>query len=111
MEYLIELKKLLNIEDNNKNELLEFIIENVKEIILNYCHISKIPKELKYTLLRMSVDIYNYESFGEKEIKRTASSIKEGDVSVTFDLNSDIIKDTILKNYKIQLNRFRKLVW
>lgn len=111
MDDLIKLKKLLNINNNEKNDILEFIFSNVKEIILNYCHISKIPKELNNTVLRMCVDIYKYEGIGEDEIKRVAKSVKEGDVLVDFSLSSEVIKDTILNNYRVQLNRFRKLVW
>ena len=39
-----KLKKLLGIEDESKNEILEFVIANVEEIIKNYCHVDEVPE-------------------------------------------------------------------
>ena len=54
------LKKLLGIskEDYSKEMILEFILEDVEEIVKNYCNVSVIPEGLNSTVLRMAIDIY-----------------------------------------------------
>lgn len=42
----------------------------------------------------------------------TVSSISEGDTSTSFQQYVDNnFKDTVLKNYKFSLNRYRKVAW
>ena len=36
---LAKLKALLGIEDDSKDPVLEFVIEDVEETIKNYCHV------------------------------------------------------------------------
>lgn len=108
------LKKLLGFsrEDDSKDTILEFILEDVEEIVKNYCNISVIPKELNSTILRMAVDMYKNESLGSEEIALgSISSISEGDTSVSYRSSASEFKESLLKDYKSQLNRYRKLRW
>ncbi|VIG06979.1 phage protein [Clostridioides difficile] len=108
------LKKLLGIskEDYSKEMILEFILEDVEEIVKNYCNISVIPKELNSTVLRMSIDMYKNESLGSEDIALgSISSISEGDTSVSYRSSSSEFKESLLKDYKSQLNRYRKIRW
>lgn len=62
-----KLKKLLGIEDENKNEILEFVIANVEEIIKNYCHVDEVPEGLNHTAYRMAMDLYRNKIWGMKQ--------------------------------------------
>ena len=110
---LNKLKQLLGIEDELQDIQLKFIISDVEEIITNYCNIEEVPKGLLNTFYRMAVDLYRNENLGHEESALgSVSSISEGDTSTSFKQSiDDNFKDTLLKNYKPQLNRYRRLVW
>lgn len=112
---LNELKKHLGIkiEDTAKDTTLKFIISDVEETITNYCNLKEVPKGLTNTSYRMAVDLYRNENLGHEESALgSVSSISVGDTSTSFKQSvDDNFKDSILKNYKPQLNRYRKLVW
>lgn len=112
---LNDLKKYLGIkiEDTAKDTTLKCIISDVEEIITNYCNIEEIPTGLLNTSYRMAVDLYRNENLGHEETALgSVSSISVGDTSTSFKQSvDDNFKDSILKNYKHQLNRYRKLVW
>lgn len=114
MTNLEKLKKLLGIplEDNSKDFLLEFALEDVEEIVKDYCHIKEIPEALNNTVLKMSMDLYRNENLGEEENSLgSISSITEGDTSISYRSSANEFKDSLLKDYKAQLNKYRKLVW
>ena len=108
-----KLKKLLGIEDESKNEILEFVIANVEEIIKNYCHVDEVPEGLNHTAYRMAMDLYRNENMGDATAAIGAvSSISEGDTTTSFrQYVDDNFKDTVLKNYKFSLNRYQKVAW
>ena len=103
---LAKLKELLGIEDHSRDMVLAFVIADVEETIKNYCHVEKIPDGLLHTG-------YRNENIGsETGAAGSVSSISEGDTSVSFhQYADDSFKDTVLKNYKSSLNRYRKVVW
>ena len=97
---LAKLKALLGIEDDSKDVILEFVIADVEETIKNYCHVDSVPEGLVNTGYRMAMDLYRNET------------ITEGDTSTSFrQYVDDNFKDTVLKNYKSSLNRYRKVAW
>lgn len=108
-----KLKELLGIEDESKDVILEFVIADVEEIIKNYCHVDEMPDGLQNTGYRMAMDLYRNENIGsELAAVGSVSSITEGDTSTSFrQYVDDNFKDTVLKNYKSSLNRYRKVVW
>lgn len=110
---LAKLKALLGIEDDSKDVILEFVIADVEETIKNYCHVEEMPEGLVNTGYRMAMDLYRNENIGsETAAVGTVSSISEGDTSTSFQQYVDAnFKDTVLKNYKSSLNRYRKVAW
>lgn len=108
-----KLKELLGIEDESKDVILEFVIADVEETIKNYCHVDEMPDGLQNTGYRMAMDLYRNENIGsESTAVGSVSSITEGDTSTSFrQYVDDNFKDTVLKNYKSSLNRYRKVVW
>lgn len=107
------LKDLLGIsrEDSSKDVILQFTLSQVEDMILSYCNLEEIPKRLANTAYRMAMELYRSENFGEEESKLQVSSLSEGDTSTSFSNASDSIQGTLLKDYKGQLNRFRKVRW
>ena len=111
---LDKLKALLGIEldDTSKDVILEFTMDNVKEVIFNYCHIEELAEGLINTAYRMCLDLYRNENLGdESNPLGSISSISEGDTSTSFRSNATEFKESLLKDYKKQLNKYRKLVW
>ena len=108
------LKKLLGFsrEEDSKDTILEFILEDVEEMVKNYCNVPTIPEQLNSTILRMAIDMYKNESLGSEDIALgSISSISEGDTSVSYRSSASEFKESLLKDYKSQLNRYRKLRW
>jgi hypothetical protein len=111
---LLKFKQLtgIDIEDKTKDVSLQFVIDDIRETILNYCHLEELPKGLINTAYRMAIDLYRNEAPGEENTPQgTVSSISAGDTTTNFKNTSSEFKDSLLKNYKLQLNRFRKLVF
>lgn len=107
-----KLKKLLGITGTEQDPILEFIIDDVTETIKNYCHVSSIPSGLLNTAYRMAMDLYRNENIGDLSISiGQVSSITEGDTSTSFKSSTAEFKDHIMKDYRTQLNKYRKLVW
>ncbi len=109
---LEKLKQLLGIEDISKDFILEFTLERVENTIKNYCNIKEIPVELNNTVLSMAMELYRVENFGSEEEGKDIKSIAVGDTTTTFESksNKDVSKK-LLKDYKAQLDPFRKLRW
>ena len=108
---LAKLKALLGIADDSKDVILEFVIADVEETIKNYCHVDKMPEGLLNTGYRMAMDLYRNENIGSEEAAAgMISSINRGDTSTSFrQYVDDNFKDTVLKNYRSVLNRYRKV--
>lgn len=109
------LKQLLGLpaEETSQDPVLQFILEDVQETILNYCNIKELPEGLTNTAYRMAMDLYRNETIGQEEAAAgPASSLTEGDTSVSFRAHADeSFSNTILKNYRPSLNRYRKVVF
>lgn len=86
--------------DTSKDEDLNSVIDKVTRKALNYCNIKEIPAELEETLISMCVDLY----------KPTAPvlSMKKGDTNFTYG-QSPI--ESLMNDYKSDLNEFRKVRW
>lgn len=110
---LERLKELLGMKpgETDNDAVLVFTMDTVQETILNYCNLDELPEGLIHTAYRMAVDLYRYEHPGEAAAPVMVKSISEGDTSTSFGDASEALKDSILKNYRAQLNRYRKLRW
>lgn len=107
-----KLKRLLGIEDDGRDFIVDFLIEDVEESIKNYCNVEELPEGLLNTAYRMAMDLYRNENIGQDTAVVSVSSITEGDTSTSFkQYADDNFKDTILKNYSRTLNRYRKVVF
>lgn len=106
-----KLKQLLGIsaDDATKDILVQFSLDDAESVILNYCNLTAVPDGLKTTCLKMALDLYRNENLGSVESGKYVSSISEGDSSVGFKTNHSEFKESLLKNYLAQLNRYRRL--
>ncbi len=94
--------------DDEKDALIEFVLDDTKTMILNYCNLDDMPDGLKSTWLKMSIDLYRNENLGAEESSTYIASISEGDTSVSFKTNSSDFKGSLSKDYVSQLNKFRR---
>lgn len=109
------LKRLLGVDstDTSKDFILQFILDDVEGKVLDYCHLEELPTGLKNVCYRMAIDVHRNENLGQEERETVVSSISEGDTSTSFKVKDQdkMYLDSILKDYRPQLNRYRKLVW
>ena len=89
---------------------MEFALQDAEETVKNYCNLEEIPKGLEHTVMRMAMDLYRNEQFGDSTVPMAVKSISEGDTSTSFGtIESSGYAQTLLKNYQKQLNRYRKV--
>lgn len=113
MENKVEtLKGLLGASGDGQGLALEFALKDAEETVKNYCNLVELPKGLEHTVLRMAMDIYQNEQFGDSAVPVAVKSISEGDTSTSFGAaESPSYAQSLLKNYRKQLNRYRKVVF
>lgn len=109
------MRGLLGISDDGQDTILDFVLDSVQEGILNYCNLSELPAGLENTAYRMAVDLYRAEGYGSEAVPAgEVQAVKEGDTQVTFrDASAGNAYASymagILKNYTVQLNRYRRI--
>lgn len=110
---LEKIKMLLGISAENTSEdaALCFILDDVRETILNYCNIEELPSGLENTACRMALDLYRYDRPGSTEGLMSVATVTEGKTSTSFTRAADALQGGVLADYKAQLNRYRKLRW
>lgn len=64
---LDKLKMLLGIKDSEKDFALQFVIDAVTDMVLNYCNIEKLPPQLENTVLSICMDKYRADSIGQEQ--------------------------------------------
>lgn len=108
-----KLKRLLGIAGDEKDDTLQFVLDDVEETILAYCNIKELPESLYNTAYRMAMDLYRNENLGSEDAALgSVSSISEGDTSTSFRDSVDVsYKDSLLKDYRTSLNRYRRVVF
>ena len=112
MEKLDELKLLLGIDNNLKDDILLFILSQVSDFICIYCNLDTLPDKLNNIMLSMAVDIYKAEGFGDEKKEGVVKSMTQGDLSITFgSFYESNPSAEFFKCYKNQLDVFRKAGW
>lgn len=106
-------------DDSLKDTVMDYI-EEIENRILHYCHVPAVPDGLKFTWVSMTMDVLRVELPTEDAIAETADTgvnVKVGDTSVSpaggksvTNMSKSAIDDVVL-NYRIDLNRYRKLRW
>ena len=106
-------RTILGITTTDKDDVLQFVLDDVEETVLNYCNLDTLPKGLVKAAYRMAIDLYRAEGFGQEAIESGVSSISEGGATVSFkSSNYDTsFTSSLLKNYERQLKEYRRLKW
>ena len=83
---LIKAKGLLGITDTTKDDILNFYIDLIVQMILDYCNREDFPDELIPFATSKVVASYQSDNGGATETggKRTVRKLKSGDVSFEF---------------------------
>lgn len=111
---LQNLKQILGITGNEKDGLLQFVLDTVTDEVMNYCNITEIPPQLERVISRMAADMWRSEGYGQETKDPVVKSVSRGDESTSFD-TSVVGKlegsKSIIDDYVAQLNAYRKLRW
>lgn len=120
-DVLALVKARLHLSDDAQDLLIESYVAEIEHRILHYCNVDAVPPGLKWTWASMVIDALRVEQTTVEEIDETADrgeSVKLGDTSVspasgsagTTNMNKAAV-DAVVLNYRIDLNRYRKLRW
>lgn len=114
---IVKLRLGLN---DSLQELAMTYIEEIENRILHYCGISAVPDGLKFTWASMTMDALRVELSSIDEIAETSDvggTVKIGDTSVSSASGKSVtnssksVIDEVVLNYRIDLNKHRKLRW
>lgn len=108
-EDLIEkVKEHLQINDTS----MDLTISDVIHDAMNYCNLKELPTELEPFIRRKVQGIINYEAENGTGSVFDIKSIKEGDTSITYNVDEKTSKETIYDlsdKDKQTLRRFRRV--
>jgi hypothetical protein len=103
-----KVKENLKIADNEK----DLIISDVIQEVMNYCNLAELPEALEPFIRKKTKGIIDYESENGTSSVFDVKSIKEGDTSITYNVDDKTSKDTIYglsDRDKKTLTQFRRL--
>ena len=99
------MKVLLGITDNTDNEeLLYEIVEITKSKILNYINQTKIPKELEFVLVELSIQRFNRigsEGIASESIDGKSVSYDDDFIGYRHYLDDYISRNSVRKGYRL----------
>lgn len=113
-------KARLRLTDDSLDALIESYVDEIEQRILHYCNLTQVPAGLRWTWASMVIDALRIEQSSVDEIDATAdraASVQVGDTSVTpsnaggVTNTSKAVIDQVVLNYRVDLNRYRKLRW
>lgn len=119
-EILALVKTRLHSLDASQDPLINSYISEIENRILHYCNADIIPDGLKFTWTAMVMDVLRVEQSSVDEIANTTDqgeTVKLGDTAVApakspgLTNTTKSVIDEIVVNYRIDLNRYRKLRW
>lgn len=106
-DFIAEVKKNLKIEDDTK----DLIISDAIQEVMNYCNLIELPIELEPFVRKKTQSIINYEEENGTTSVFDVKSVKEGDTSITYNVDENFSKETIYglsDKDKKSLQQFRR---
>ena len=71
---------LLGIKDDEQDNLLSFLIDDTVNMIMAYCHIDVLPRQLESLVPKIAADMYRAKGYGDSKspevVKTVLSEIK-----------------------------------
>lgn len=107
-ELIVLVKTNLVIEDETKDLIISDIIQEA----MNYCNLTELPESIEPFMRKKVQSVINYELENGTTSVFDVKSIKEGDTSITYNVDDKISKETIYglsDKDKKALQRFRRL--
>ncbi|EJO5347145.1 phage head-tail connector protein [Clostridium botulinum] len=113
---LENIKMILGIQDDSKDNIINYYIKRYTDKILSYCHLRELPHQLEGFIEEKVINIVNNIIQNEQinEEKKNIKSIQRGDTRIEFkaceekNINSLLVfNSTDIK----ELNKFRKVAW
>ena len=115
-------KMLLGINNDESDGILNYVIQTVEQMVLNYINHETLPKELENPLVYMCVSYYKAAGLGTAEAARgPVSSVTRGDVQTSFATSSGSSGSAATFNlgedgndffgWRTTLNQFRRMRW
>lgn len=113
---LANAKLLLGISGTGSDSLLELILSQTGQKVLNEINQPALPLALEGVVVEMAVDAYGLtKNDGAGSIAGSVSSVSDNGQSVSYreGINEKTLQSVakVLKDYKSQLDRFRKTGW
>lgn len=95
---------LLGINESEQDSLLSFLIDDTVSLVLGYCHIEILPRQLESLVPVIAADMYRRKGYGQENAPEVVTSISEGERSVSYaETNPD---NDFLSNYYDRLKPF-----
>lgn len=115
-ENVKEIKKILNIADEKLDNYLLFCEKNIKDKILDRCHIETIPERLNSLIQEFLIEQYNLNKEGIGEGKKQVSSVSDIGQSANFQTIGGVSSmsqnvDEFLNRNMTTLVKYRKVEW
>jgi hypothetical protein len=119
---VLDIVKLrLGISDDSKDALIDSYVQEIGQRIRHYCNLPEIPDGLAHTWASMVVDAVRVDQPQDEQIAATVGggeSIKIGDTSMTsggsgggLSNTGKSVIDQVVLNYRVDLNRYRRMRW
>lgn len=103
---LENVKMLLGIKGTEKDNVLNFVIEDCKSRALSYCKRKDMPEEMQSLIVAMAVRAYRVCGYGSETEPDTVTSFKQGDRSETYE-DGAVKRDDWINDFKGRLEPFR----
>jgi len=116
---LAAIKLRLGLGDE-RDALIDSYVQEIGQRILHYTNLSEIPAELEPVWVSMTIDALRIEQPNLPGIAETSGAgeeIRVGDTSTTPARPAGLTNtgksaiDAVVLNYRVDLNRYRKLRW
>lgn len=85
----IKINLKLNNDENN------LIISDVIQEVLNYCNLTELPLKLEPFVRKKVKSVINYETENGTSAVFDVKTVKEGDTSITYNIDDKTSKETI----------------
>lgn len=90
-DLITKVKENLQIDNDSKNLIISDVIQDA----MNYCNLIELPEELEPFIRKKVKSIIDYEAEKGTGSVFDVKSIKEGDTSITYNVDEKTSKDTI----------------
>jgi hypothetical protein len=107
-EIVLKVRENLNLTESTN----DLIIRDTVQEVLNYCNLTECPIELEPFIRKKVRTIINYESENGTTSVFDVKSIREGDTSITYNVDENTSKETVYglsKEDKKRLQSFRRV--